>query len=284
MSLSEKLIKSAVLGTNKHPITVDQADTPEAQLLLDVANQKLRDRLGYVPMKEHLLLSQPEKFEEQYVSQKAMDYLRLILSGVHHYALHEWLITATQHGLVVREDILPTLLRIGNNVYYLRHFILPVLGYKGMKLAADITNQNWNWALESVQYMLEENIDYERLREEDMIKQLRSAPLHNLREHYNEWRKYRMQWSAELVNAFINSFSEIKPRQSTMYSWWSASLSRDLMPYAYFMPVDMWDHIDSQLMDSEIISSGGATDILATFRIIWKFRRDMLATLTINQE
>ena len=282
MPLSEKLIKSAVFGTNKHPITVNQASTPEAQLLLDVANQKLRECLGYVSMREHLPLSPPEQIEERFVSQEAMEYLRLILSGVHHYALHEWLITATRNNFVVREDILPTFLRIGNNVYYLRHFILPVLGYKGMNLAADITNQNWNWALESVHYPLEENIDYERLREENIIRQLRSAPLHNLREHYTEWRKYRMQWSTELVNEFINSFEQIKPRQSTMYSWWSASLSRDLMPYAYFMPVEMWDHIDSRLMDSEIISSDGATDVIITFRIIWKFRREMLATLTMN--
>ena len=103
-----------------------------------------------------------------------------MLSGVHYYALHEWLIAAREAGYHAPVELLPKLLILGQKRENLRYFLAPVIGVRGMWLALEISNQNWNWALETPEYDLEDILAMERLQEIEMIKQLQAKPLDEL--------------------------------------------------------------------------------------------------------
>jgi hypothetical protein len=293
MTLPEHLLKAALLGTAKQPFASESVlsdasalslgdETPEAQLLLSVVTLKLDQRAGYIAGHNPLPLPDACVPETTSVcSERAMRPLRLMIKGIHTFALKEWLITTIKARHHVQADVIPNLLLLGLNRKELRPYLLPVLGQRGLWLSLEILNQNWKWVFDTPDYPIDDVIAFEQLHEQEVLTQLREKPLNQLLPQVNSWFKNRLVWSDELVEALLHNMETVQPRSNG--GWWFNNFVSQLTSYSYFFPLHQHKEIKRRLEASPKFNSGTAY-ITEGLQVIYDFRRHMIEAIQAREE
>ncbi len=155
----EDVVKIALLGTPRQPFKLalqggrlDEllsrlagADG-ECALLGSAAAISVYRRAGRVPTRDDQPLPQPcDRDERPRCSVRAGQRLALIVGGQHAEVLPEWLAALASTQRRAPEEHLPALLDLGQAQPDLREAILPVLGKRGLWLAAQ--NPDWDYAI-----------------------------------------------------------------------------------------------------------------------------------------
>lgn len=290
MSLPEPLLRMALLGSEKSQNSPDialqtefQSESPEAQLLLTVCQTILREQAGYVARQSPLPLRTPcGPASTTRCSDSAMRYLRLMLRGVHSFALQEWCIVAQQAGQHVQEDVLPKLLNLGQNQSFLRPFLLSVLGERGMWLVLEITNQNWWWVFDTPSSALADVIARKQQQEPEIAEHLvwgSSVPAQGLS---SEVQRHRIAWSPRLTTTLLDALQAIPSRQKQQ--WLLDHLARQIVPLIYFFPLEIQSEILKCFNRAPAFSRENHVYLLECATIVFEFRRNMLNALHAPKE
>ncbi|HEY9638016.1 MAG TPA: DUF5691 domain-containing protein [Coleofasciculaceae cyanobacterium] len=180
----QEVITVALVGTQRRSLTLAPSNgqlgdllsrlnnsDPEEALLSAVSAISLYQQAGQLPVKDNQPLPEPCQ-PDQLVScsTRAGQHLRLMLLKEREKVLPEWLAAAAKAGKRVPENCLPGLLELGRNSGQLRSAILPVLGKRGLWLAAQ--NPDWD-------YVVSEDIELtwttgSRVARQLLLQQLRS--------------------------------------------------------------------------------------------------------------
>ena len=290
MTLPESIMKAALLGTANEAFSLDfvtqsqlfspiQETPPEAQLLLWVASAKLRDQVGYVAERHPLSLrAQCHPDVTVYCGPKSMRQLRLMLTGIHRFALREWLILAHRAGQHVSEEVLPHLLLLGQKRQDLRPYLLPVIGQHGYWLSGEITNQNWNWVLETPEDDIDDVITVERLQEDVLIKNLKDR---EIKEALRDLGRYPLIWSRQLVDAFLN---RLERTTASRWSAVSADLAATIIPLAYGFPMSMREAILGRIGWIPALSADYQLEVRESMDVILDFRDEMLTAINKRED
>ena len=157
MNIWQDLVKTAVVGTQRQQLKIITQDNQLGEVLnrLD-RNDKEASLLGaagaiYLYQKAGKLTAiDPKKNDETcdlddlpFCSQDSEQHLGMILSGEYSAFLPEWLTLLAEAKKVVSPKYLPELLTLGKRQNHFRKDILPVLGKRGIWLAAQ--NPDWNY-------------------------------------------------------------------------------------------------------------------------------------------
>lgn len=154
----QDVVTAALVGTQRQTLTLNPQDNqlgkllrrldstdPEGALLGAAGAIALYQRAGRLPITDNQPLPticEPDDLPG--CSPRAGQQLALMLKGEHVEILPEWLATTAEVGKRVPERYLPELLALGQR-HQLREAILPVLGKRGLWLAAQ--NPNWNYVV-----------------------------------------------------------------------------------------------------------------------------------------
>lgn len=212
MKIWQDLVKTAVIGTQRQQLKIFKQDNQLDEVLsgLDTNDKegcllsaagtiylyRKAGQLAVVDGKKSLNAYDLDDFP--YCSQVSEQHLGMMLSGGDNRALPEWLKLLAETHKVVSPRYLPELLMLGKRNNILRKHILPVLGKRGIWLAAQ--NPDWN-------YVSGENIDKiwkngSLEAKKNLLKELRqSEPKKGREQLQNIWSKERAQERASLLEA-----------------------------------------------------------------------------------
>src|SRR5689334_10200064 len=156
MELWDELVKSALVGTSRDGSPAPAASgalgqtlaklngDPEGRLLAASGVLSVYRRAGAAVATADAPAAQPANEEKlPRVPPRSGAHLGLMLGGEHGEVLPEWLAAAAQAGKRAPEEWLPGLLHAGKTQTHLRGLILPVLGQRGLWLAAQ--NPDWDY-------------------------------------------------------------------------------------------------------------------------------------------
>ena len=159
MNLFKELVKTAIVGTKRQKLKLTLPDNKlgevlsrldssdnEAYLLSAAGTISLYQKAGQLPVKNKQTQLKPcEQNDLPCCNQFAEQYLSIMLAGEYSDILPEWLTLANNLGIRVPFKYLPDLLTLGKKKQELRNLILPVLGKRGLWLAAQ--NPEWNYVV-----------------------------------------------------------------------------------------------------------------------------------------
>ncbi|WP_143288261.1 DUF5691 domain-containing protein [Calothrix rhizosoleniae] len=158
MDLWQNLVSAALVGTERQTVTISAPDSPlgkvinrldsqdcEGSLLAAAGAIALYQKAGKLSTAKTLSSIEPCSLEDlPCCNSLAVQHLSMMLNGEHNQVLPEWLTVAATVGKRVSPQCLPELLALGKRKNYLQSAILPVLGKRGLWLAAQ--NPEWNYA------------------------------------------------------------------------------------------------------------------------------------------
>ncbi|MEM1394054.1 MAG: DUF5691 domain-containing protein [Cyanobacteria bacterium P01_H01_bin.150] len=159
MKIWQDLVKTAVVGTQRQKLKIVAQDNQldevlsgldtndkEACLLSAAGTIYLYQKAGQsTAIDSQKSLSTCNLDDLPYCSQVSEQHLGMMLSGGYIGFLPEWLTLLAETKKVVSPKYLPELLKLGILQHHWRKYILPVLGKRGIWLAAQ--NPEWNYAL-----------------------------------------------------------------------------------------------------------------------------------------
>ncbi len=160
MNLWQELVKTAIVGTERQKLkftppdnqlgeilsSVDSNDN-EAYLLSIAGTISLYQKAGKRPVKNKQPQLKPcEQNDLPCCSQLAGQHLSIMLAGEYADLLPEWLNVANNLKIRIPFKYLPELLTLGKKKQELRNLILPILGKRGLWLAAQ--NPEWNYVVD----------------------------------------------------------------------------------------------------------------------------------------
>ena len=159
MNFWQELLKTAIVGTERQKLKVTPPDNQlgevlknldsndnEAYLLSVAGTISLYQKAGKLPVKNKQSQLKPcEQNDLPCCTQLAEHHLSMMLAGEYVDILPEWLRLANKLGVRVPFKYLPDLLTLGKKKQELRNLILPVLGKRGLWLAAQ--NPEWNYVV-----------------------------------------------------------------------------------------------------------------------------------------
>jgi hypothetical protein len=157
MNLWQDIVTNALLGTERKAFAIEQTNGAVGDLLnkIDMAENEaallncaavvvLHNQAGKLPSDPQATIPVACEMDEMPVcSERAAQHLALMLGDTHREALSEWLRVLASTDKRVKELLLPSLLDHGATDKNDREAILPVLGKRGIWLAAQ--NPAWNY-------------------------------------------------------------------------------------------------------------------------------------------
>jgi Family of unknown function (DUF5691) len=154
--LWHELVTTALVGTERQPVKLTSLDNQlgevlskldkndkEGSLLSAAGAIALYQKAGKLALADDTLPESSEPEELPVCSLRAGQHLAQILNGERANLLSEWLSVATDAKKLAPPRYLPELLTLGQKQRNLRTAILPVLGKRGLWLAAQ--NPDWNY-------------------------------------------------------------------------------------------------------------------------------------------
>ncbi|MEM9923758.1 MAG: DUF5691 domain-containing protein [Cyanobacteria bacterium P01_D01_bin.50] len=211
MNIWQDLVKTAVVGTQRKDLKILEQDNQlgevlsclgsndkEGSLLRAAVVISLYQKAGKLTTIDNQTNLETCKLDDlPYCNQKSEKHLEIILNGEYSEILPEWLRITAEVGKVVSPRYLPDLLALGKRQHNLRKDILPVLGNRGIWLAAQ--NPEWNYFITDNREKIWKNGSLEERK--TILEQLRqSEPEKGRRQLQNIWRKERAQERASLLS------------------------------------------------------------------------------------
>ncbi|MCJ8278705.1 MAG: DUF5691 domain-containing protein [Rivularia sp. ALOHA_DT_140] len=211
MKIWQDLVKTAVVGTQRHKLKVISQDSQLSEVLngLDTNDKEgfllsaagsiyLYQKVGQlIAIDNQKTLKTCELDDLAYCSQASEQHLEMMLSGEYSAILPEWLKLLAEAKKVVSPRYLPELLKLGIIQHHWRKYILPVLGKRGIWLAAQ--NPEWNYALGENADLIWKSGSVEARRK--LLKELRqSKPEKGRKQLKNIWSKERAKERASLLS------------------------------------------------------------------------------------
>ena len=212
MNIWQDLVKTAVVGTRRQQLKIVKQDNQLGKVLsrLDTNDKEgcLLSAAGTISLHQkagQLAAIDSKKTLETcdlddlpYCSQISEQHLGMMLSGGDSRALPEWLKLLAEAKKVVSPKYLPELLALGKRNNHLRKDILPVLGKRGIWLAAQ--NPEWNYVSGEDADKIWKNGSLEARK--NLLKELRQfEPEKGRIQLQNIWSKERAQERAILLEA-----------------------------------------------------------------------------------
>ncbi len=212
MNIWQELVKTAVVGTQRQQLKIVPQDNQlgEVLSLLD-SNDKEGSLLSaagaiavyqkagkLITIDNKQVLKTCELDDLPCCNQVSEQHLGMILNGEYNVILPEWLKVAASAKKIVSPRYLPELLTLGKQQNNLRKYILPVLGKRGIWLAAQ--NPEWNYILGEDTDKIWKNGSLEARK--NLLEELRqSAAEKGRRQLQNIWNKERAPERACLLSA-----------------------------------------------------------------------------------
>ncbi|MEM7715648.1 MAG: DUF5691 domain-containing protein, partial [Cyanobacteria bacterium P01_A01_bin.68] len=212
MKIWQDLVKTAVIGTQRQKLKIVSQDNQLGDVLnfLDTNDKEgcLLSAAGTIylykkagqstAMDGKKSLDTCDLDDLPYCSQVSGQHLEMMLSGGHSRALPEWLKLLAETKKVVSPNYLPELLTLGKINNHLRKDILPILGKRGIWLAA--LNPDWNYVSGENTDKIWKNGSLEA--KTNLLKELRqSEPKKGREQLKNIWSKERAQERSILLEA-----------------------------------------------------------------------------------
>ncbi|MEM6283707.1 MAG: hypothetical protein AAF787_16065 [Chloroflexota bacterium] len=139
MALPQHLIHCATLGTAR--------TTPHhtaGDVLLEIVRSHLESKPRLCRFQAAPLSQSPES-TQRYLTEDALDYLRIMTRPCYEQVLPEWINCVKQRRLVVAPNNLPEILDMGHTFHHMRVLLLPVIGPQGYWLADHADDHDWHW-------------------------------------------------------------------------------------------------------------------------------------------
>ncbi|MEM1392582.1 MAG: DUF5691 domain-containing protein, partial [Cyanobacteria bacterium P01_H01_bin.150] len=202
MNIWQDLVKTAVIGTQRQKLKIVSQDNQLDEVLssLDTHDKEgcllsaagtiyLYQKAGQLAVIDNKKTLETCDLDDlPYCSQVSGQHLEIILSGGDTRALPEWLKLLAETKKVVSPKYLPELLALGKRNNHLRNDILPVLGKRGIWLAAQ--NPDWNYVRGENTDKIWKNGSLEAKK--NLLKELRqSEPKKGREQLQNIWSKER---------------------------------------------------------------------------------------------
>ncbi|MEM6400236.1 MAG: DUF5691 domain-containing protein [Cyanobacteria bacterium P01_D01_bin.116] len=212
MNIWQDLVKTAVIGTQRQKLKIVSQDNQLDEVLssLDTDDKEgcllsaagtiyLYQKAGQLAVIDNKKTLETCDLDDlPYCSQVSGQHLEIILSGGDTRALPEWLKLLAETKKVVSPKYLPELLALGKRNNHLRNDILPVLGKRGIWLAAQ--NPDWNYVRGENTDKIWKNGSLEAKK--NLLKELRqSEPKKGREQLQNIWSKERAQERSILLEA-----------------------------------------------------------------------------------
>jgi hypothetical protein len=212
MNIWQDLVKTAVVGTHRQQLKINTQDNPLGEVLscLDTNDKEgcLLSAAGTISLYQkagQLTAIDGKKAvvtcdldDLPYCSQKSEQHLGMMLNGNYNSFLPEWLQLLAENRKVVSPKYLPELLALGKRQIHLRKDILPVLGKRGIWLAAQ--NPEWNYAIEEDADKIWNNGSLEARKK--LLEKLRESELEKGRSQLqNIWSQEKAKERAILLEA-----------------------------------------------------------------------------------
>ncbi|MGB6298627.1 MAG: DUF5691 domain-containing protein [Rivularia sp. (in: cyanobacteria)] len=212
MNIWQDLVKTAVVGTRRQQLKINTQDNPLGEVLscLDTNDKEgcLLSAAGTISLYQkagQLTAIDGKKAvvtcdldDLPYCSQKSEQHLGMMLNGNYNSFLPEWLQLLAENRKVVSPKYLPELLALGKRQIHLRKDILPVLGKRGIWLAAQ--NPEWNYAIEEDADKIWNNGSLEARKK--LLEKLRESELEKGRSQLqNIWSQEKAKERAILLEA-----------------------------------------------------------------------------------
>ena len=210
MNIWQDLVKTAVIGTQRKELKIVSPDNQLSEVLSHLDNNDKEGSLLsasgaiYLYQKAGKLIAIDDKKtlkacdldDLPYCNQISEQHLEMMWSGEYTALLPEWLTLLAEANKVVSPKSLPELLKLGQLQHHWRKYILPVLGKRGIWLAA----QNPEWS-----YVIGENKDKiwksgTLEAKKNLLKELRQSEVEKGRKQLkNIWSKERAKERAILL-------------------------------------------------------------------------------------
>ena len=190
----EELIRMAATGSSpRAKASIDQKlfpllkdrdkdETPERELLLNIASYGLQNQAGYIPDKRfEKLPSKAEISEKHACNITARHHLTLMLNHIHEELLPCWLGEIHKYNQRIPDEMLPPMLDYGANQADKYNYALlrEAIGERGRWLARQANNPAWDWVLqEETQETISDNHyaawenHFRRMRQDDPVRAL----------------------------------------------------------------------------------------------------------------
>ncbi len=210
MNIWQDLVKTAVVGTQRQQLKIVKQDNQLDEVLsrLDINDKEgsLLKAAGVISLYQKagkLTAIDNKKNDETcdlddlpFCSQDSEQHLGMMLSGEYSAFLPEWLTLLAEAKKVVSPKYLPELLTKGIIQHHWRIYILPVLGKRGIWLAAQ--NPDWNYVSgENTDKIWKSGSLEARIK---LLKELRqSEPEKGRKQLQNIWSKERAPERASLL-------------------------------------------------------------------------------------
>ncbi|NJO26221.1 MAG: hypothetical protein HC874_00820 [Richelia sp. SL_2_1] len=206
----QNLVKTAVVGTQRQELKISTKNNPlgevlssldtndkEGSLLAAAGTISLYQQAGkssVIARKTTLKTCELDDFT--YCNSLSEQHLEIMLSGEYIAFLPEWLQLLAANKKVVSPKYLPDLLTKGIIQHHWRKYILPVLGKRGIWLAAQ--NPEWSYAVSENKDQIWKNGSLKARK--NLLKELRqSEPEKGLKQLQHIWSKEKAQERASLL-------------------------------------------------------------------------------------
>ncbi|MGF1672567.1 MAG: DUF5691 domain-containing protein [Rivularia sp. (in: cyanobacteria)] len=218
MNIWQNLVKTAVVGTQRQELKIFIQGNPlsevlssldtndkEGSLLAAAGTISLYQQAGKLTAIDNkITLNTCELDDLPYCNQLSEQHLQMILSGEYSAFLPEWLKIIAQAGKLVSPKYLPELLTLGKRQHHLRKDILPVLGKRGIWLAAQ--NPEWNYVIGENTAKIWKSGSLESKK--NLLKELRQSEAAKGRKQLQHiWSKEKSQERASLLEVLEVSLS-----------------------------------------------------------------------------
>ncbi|WP_414619662.1 DUF5691 domain-containing protein [Calothrix sp. CCY 0018] len=211
MNIWQYLVKTAVVGTRRQQLKIVKQDNQLGEVLncLDINDKEgsllkaagvisLYQKAGQLTAIDSKNLETCELDDLPYCSQISEQHLGMMFNSEYSAFLPEWLKLLAENRKVVSPKYLPELLALGKRNNHLRKDILPVLGKRGIWLAAQ--NPEWNYVSGEDEDKIWKNGSLEVRK--NLLKELRQfEPEKGRIQLQNIWSKERAQERAILLEA-----------------------------------------------------------------------------------
>ena len=210
MNIWQDLVKTAVVGTQRQQLKLVTQDNQlgevlsrldtndkEGSLLSAAGTISLYQKAGQLTAIDSTKTLETCDLDDlPYCSLLSEQHLGMMLNGNYNVVLKEWLNLLAEAKKVVSPKYLPQLLALGKRNNHLHKDILPVLGKRGIWLAAQ--NPDWNYAVEEDADKVWKNGSLEARKK--LLEKLRENEAEKGRgQLQNIWSKERAQERASLL-------------------------------------------------------------------------------------
>jgi Family of unknown function (DUF5691) len=217
--LWHELVKVALVGTERQAVKLTSLDNQLGEVLnkLDIKDKEgsllsaagaiaLYQKAGKLtlPDEQQPLSESCEPEELSVCSFRAGQYLAQIISGERANLLPEWLAVATTAKKLAPPRYLPELLTLGQKQRNLRTAILPVLGKRGLWLAAQNPDWNYFFSNNTVEIGQKNNFESRRLL---LARQREKDPIEALEQLKATWKKESADEKAGLLQVLETGLS-----------------------------------------------------------------------------